>query len=578
MGVKKVNPLGFRLGVSQFWHFFPHGFFLKFFIFLYFWISNFFYNKRIFLGAWRILFSSSTKIVLRIDYLARRFSTILRAKWFFRRSRRQKNYRLLLAAQKRLPAFCRRNAQSSIAFAGNPVFSKRFWSLDLSGLSPFVTRIDFRSYLQRRRSRLLRKFWLFATKGRLLRLVKAFPKRRPRLVTYFIRPSFKKSGLFKVKRVLSRFHLDYEYESASALRTWLSRRRRWGRRSRYARYATVSRVRLFSKCFKYRTDGSAFRRTRSRLSVRRLVLYSGTARRFLRGRKSLVSSFWLRRRVRLVSMRAKPKGYSRRFGRLFYNYVRRLLRPRALPYLLTRYAIRSLTFAVGRGLSYVGFYRSLHLRVKGRLLLYMLWRVRLLRFFSLLQILLSRLSNRYVTIVLNNVLAVSGRGPSFADFFSSLNVSGWALGARKVPLLNSIKGVLVNYLIILRNDLSRFRVIRGFQDFLCVILLGVLCRQTFVFRQWLHYYFEPLRKHDINVDQNRLLNFFSAGLGGVISLTGYVNAFRLEVKGKINDSLRTRRRVYGSMVRKQDLAFTSVYGQYSIRTFTGVFSFRIWLF
>lgn len=197
-----------------------------------------------------------------------------------------------------------------------------------------------------------------------------------------------------------------------------------------------------------------------------------------------------------------------------------------------------------------------------RLSVIYLWYIRLLRFCTNMSVYCSHLIGRNVVVLPVNV---------YAKLFAKFR----GLVQRKPYLAQSAFHFLITTL---RRDLFAFRFIQGFRDFLYVVVLAGKYKESFLLRQWLKYFFEPVRKHALNVSHNRLLKFIAASLTDLQSVAGFLRGFRFEVRGKINGSLRTRTRFYGAPVTRQTLDIVTHYNQYSVKTFTGVLSFRFWLF
>ncbi len=140
------------------------------------------------------------------------------------------------------------------------------------------------------------------------------------------------------------------------------------------------------------------------------------------------------------------------------------------------------------------------------------------------------------------------------------------------------RGALTHLVVLLRRNLRKYRSINGFFDFCFLAVLYVFTKNAQGLRQWLAYFFEPLSPHSLHMSQKKFLILIATSLMNLQTASGIFSAYRFEVKGKVDGSLRTRRLSYGVDSRQHTVSQELAYVQYDIRTYTGILGFRFWLF
>lgn len=140
------------------------------------------------------------------------------------------------------------------------------------------------------------------------------------------------------------------------------------------------------------------------------------------------------------------------------------------------------------------------------------------------------------------------------------------------------RGALTHLVVLLRRNLRKYRGINGFFDFCFLAVLYVFTKNAQGLRQWLAYFFEPLSPHSLHMSQKKFLILIATSLMNLQTASGIFSAYRFEVKGKVDGSLRTRRLSYGVDSRQHTVSQELAYVQYDIRTYTGILGFRFWLF
>lgn len=140
------------------------------------------------------------------------------------------------------------------------------------------------------------------------------------------------------------------------------------------------------------------------------------------------------------------------------------------------------------------------------------------------------------------------------------------------------KTMLTTLRQILKKNLLRFKKIKGFLDFTYIFVFYVIFRAGFCLRQWLKYFFERLKPRDHNTSQKKIFYLFDTAFKNLQTASGVFNNYRIEIKGKIDGSLRTRKMEFGLSVPRQSVMFAPYYNQFDIKSYTGVLGFRFWFY
>jgi hypothetical protein len=140
------------------------------------------------------------------------------------------------------------------------------------------------------------------------------------------------------------------------------------------------------------------------------------------------------------------------------------------------------------------------------------------------------------------------------------------------------KNMIIILRQILKKNLIRFRKIKGFFDFTYIFVFYIIFKAGFCLRQWLKYFFERLKPRDHNTSQKKIFYLFDTAFKNLQTAAGTFNHYRIEIKGKIDGSLRTRKMEFGLSVPRQSVIFSPQYNQFDIKSYTGTLGFRFWFY
>ncbi len=287
--------------------------------------------------------------------------------------------------------------------------------------------------------------------------------------------------------------------------------------------------------------------------------------------------FWRkRRRLVLFNRKSLKAGFS---GRLSFSRSYRVLSP-------FRFGFFSLNPGISRVLNRLLKKFFIHPRFFKRtpfmrVLRFWFWRIRFMRFWSFLKSFLFFFSREVVDLIVYNLFDLHR-----STFYNYIRViiralrrrSGSTRGKPQPPIPLDPEIFYSACLNVNNAMMGKILRLRGFKDFCWVMAASAFYKETFIVRQWLRYYVELSKKHNLYVKHRRIFYMIANAYLSLQENASFIRGFRILVRGKIGGSTRSRVWSFGRSLPLQQLRFQSHYGMYHIRTFSGILGFHFWLF